>query len=189
MKFTFVRWGAVALMIGMLAACGGGGGGGDTTAAAPPAAVTPPVVTTPDVAVPTGTAPVTLTSLTATQVAALTPVVTVGKVTIASPPKVTFAISDGAATNNAIIGFGAASTSGSLTYLRFALAKLVPGTNGSPSKWVSYIVTSTTAGAAQRPSTDNTGTLVDNNNGTYTYTFARDITKVKDEVAAMTMTA
>ena len=130
----------------------------------------------------------TLSSLTAAQVAALTPAITVGGVTIASPPSVSFAVSDGATTDNAIIGMGAAS-SGSLSYLRFALAKLVPGTSGSPSKWVSYIVTSTTAGAAQRPSTDNTGTLVDNKDGTYTYTFARDITKVKDEVAAMTLTA
>jgi len=115
-------------------------------------------------------------------------VVTVGGVAINSPPSVTFAVSDGATTNNGIIGLGAASSSGSLTYLRFALAKLVPGTSGGPSKWVSYIVTGTTAGTAQRPSTDNTGTLVDNKNGTYTYTFARDITKVKAEVAAMTMT-
>lgn len=187
MKSILVRWGAVALMIGTLAACGGGGSS-DTTAAAPPAVVVPPVVVAPAVAVPTGTAPVTFTALTAAQIAALTPAVTVGTVTIASPPTVTFAISDGATTNNGIIGIGATSTSGSLTYLRFALAKLVPGANGSPSKWVSYIVTGTTAGTAQRPSTDNTGTLVDNKNGTYTYTFARDITKVKDEVAAMTMT-
>jgi len=47
-----------------------------------------------------------------------------------------------------------------------SLAKLVPGAGGSPSKWVSYIVTTvetnTAASAPTRPSTDNTGTLVDN---------------------------
>jgi OmcA/MtrC family decaheme c-type cytochrome len=172
-------------MVGALAGCGGSDNG---TAAAPPGggAAPPPAA---GVTAPTGTAPVTLSSLTAAEVAALTPVVTVGSVTIASPPQVSFAISDGATTDNPILGFGAASSTGSLSYLRFALAKLVPGTSGSPSKWVSYIVTSTTPGAAQRPSTDNTGTMVDNGNGTYTYTFARDITKAKDEVAAMTLTA
>src|SRR5437868_965123 len=65
----------------------------------------------------------------------------------------------------------------------FALAKLVPGTSGAPSKWVSYIVTtvpSTTSSAApQRPGTDNTGTLVDNGDGTYKYTFYRDVTTIK----------
>jgi len=177
MKFTIVRWGAVALMVGALAGCGGGSS--DTTAAAPGTGSSAVAGT---VAAPTGTAPVTITALTTTQAAALTPAVTVGGVTIASPPVVTFAVSDGVKTNNPILGLTTSN-------LRFALAKLVPGSNGSPSKWVSYIVTGTTAGTAQRPSTDNTGTLVDNKNGTYTYTFARDITKVKDEVAAMTMTA
>ena len=74
--------------------------------------------------------------------------------------------------------------------LAFSLAKLVPGASGSPSKWVSYIVTTvpstTTAAAPTRPSTDNTGTLVDNGDGSYKYTFYRDITKIQADVAAMT---
>jgi OmcA/MtrC family decaheme c-type cytochrome len=77
--------------------------------------------------------------------------------------------------------------------LAFSMAKLVPAANGSPAKWVSYIVTTvptaTAAAAPTRPSTDNTGTLVDNKNGTYAYTFYRDITKIKDQVAAMTVAA
>lgn len=48
--------------------------------------------------------------------------------------------------------------------------------------------TTTAAAAPTRPSTDNTGTLVDNKNGTYSYTFYRDVTKIKDQVAAMTVT-
>ena len=52
---------------------------------------------------------------------------------------------------------------------------------------MSYIVTAsptTTAGdVPTRPTTDNIGTLVDNGDGTYKYTFYRDITKVKDVVA------
>jgi OmcA/MtrC family decaheme c-type cytochrome len=83
--------------------------------------------------------------------------------------------------------------------LSFSLAKLVPGTNGSPSKWVSYIVTTvpkvdattkaeTTPSAPTGPSTDSTGTLVDNGNGTYAYTFYRDITQAQAKLNAMTYT-
>ncbi|HJV62252.1 MAG TPA: OmcA/MtrC family decaheme c-type cytochrome [Albitalea sp.] len=116
--------------------------------------------------------------------------------TIHSPPVVDFSITD--TDGNAIIGFGSKSKSSTATVasypnLSFSLAKLVPGTNGSPSKWVNYIVTTvpttTAAAAPTRPSTDNTGTLVDHGNGTYTYTFYRDVTKIKDDVAAMTVSA
>jgi OmcA/MtrC family decaheme c-type cytochrome len=83
-----------------------------------------------------------------------------------------------------------------LTNLSFALAKLVPGSNGSPSRWINYVVTtvpSTTTAKdtsgnfiiyAQRPGTDNTGTLVDNGDGSYRYTFYRDVPKIKDIIAA-----
>ena len=40
-----------------------------------------------------------------------------------------------------------------------------------------------------RPTTDQNGKLVDNGDGTYVYTFARDIPKVKDQVAAATVPA
>ena len=192
-------------MVAALAGCGGGGGGGssDTTAAAPPAAAP----AAPTVAAPTGTAPVTLTATTpAATFAALTPTVDAAtgvSVSIASPPKVTFALTDG--NGNAIIGFGSKSQSATATVasypnVSFALAKLVPGANGAPSKWVSYIVTTVptyksatdktvVASVPTRPTSDSNGTLVDNGNGTYTYTFYRDITKAKDEVGAATLTA
>ncbi|MBI5908814.1 MAG: OmcA/MtrC family decaheme c-type cytochrome [Betaproteobacteria bacterium] len=196
-----------------LAGCGGGGGGGDTTAAAPPAAAPPPAAAAPVVTAPTGAAPVTLTAATpAATFAALTPAVPDVSVSIASPPKVTFSLTDGA--GNAIIGFGAQSKdlgcvragTAATSYLvvpcypnlAFSLAKYVPGTpvtgtsTRTPGKWVSYIVTTvptaSAAATATRPSSDNNGTLVDNKNGTYTYTFYRDITKIKDQVAAMTLT-
>jgi OmcA/MtrC family decaheme c-type cytochrome len=200
----WIDFAAAGLLAAALAGCGGSGGGG-TSAAAPAGGPAAAAAAAPGVAAPTGTAPVTLANLTADQIAALTPAVTVGGVTIASPPKVTFAVSDGATTNNAIIGLGASTQSAtatlpSLTYLRFALAKLVPGTNGSPSKWVNYIVTTvptyksatdkTIVDAAPRsPTSDREGTLVDNKNGTYTYTFARDITKSKAIVDAAALTA
>ncbi len=124
--------------------------------------------------------------------AALKPEVTVQSVTISSPPKVTFKVTDDKGTP--IVGLGNTSKSSTatvagLTNLAFAMAKLVPGASGSPSKWVSYIVTTvpTTTGPAipTRPSTDNTGTLADNGDGTYVYTFYRDVTTIKATVAGM----
>ncbi|MBI2316607.1 MAG: OmcA/MtrC family decaheme c-type cytochrome, partial [Betaproteobacteria bacterium] len=153
----------------------------------------------PPAPVPTGAAPITLSESTpAAVLAALTPTVTIGGVSIGGAPTVTFAVSDGPATNNAIIGLGYTTKNSTATYpslsnISFSLAKLVPGTNGSPSKWVSYIVTTVpttvVASVPTRPSADNTGTLVDNRNGTYTYTFFRDITKVKDTIAAAAVIA
>ena len=142
MKTRFVRsglWAMVAMTVMALAGCGGGSD-------APPAAAPAPVpADVPPVPVPTGTSPITLTVNTPPATfAALAPKVNVGKVTIASPPVVHFSITD--IDGNAIIGFGSTSKSATATVagypnLSFSLAKLVPGTNGSPSKWVSYIVT------------------------------------------------
>jgi OmcA/MtrC family decaheme c-type cytochrome len=195
--------GSAALVLAALAGCGGGN---DTPAPVVP--VTPPPVTppptTPPVEVPTGTSPIMLSASTpAATFAALAPKVKVGLITIASPPVVHFSLTDG--DGNAIIGFGSASTGDGrgnqfaapvkqYPNIAFSLAKLVPGANSGPSKWVSYMVTTvpTTAAttvAPTRPSTDNTGTLVDNGNGTYSYTFYRDVTKVKDVVAAATVSA
>jgi OmcA/MtrC family decaheme c-type cytochrome len=73
------------------------------------------------------------------------------------------------------------------------MAKLEPGVNGSPNEWVSYIVTTvpttSAASAPTRPSTDNTGTLVDHGDGTYTYTFWHDVKQIKAQVDAMTVSA
>jgi len=193
MRFTIVRLGIAALMIGTLAGCGGGGGNNNTPAAAPAGGGAG------GVAVPTGAAPITLTGTTpAATFAALAPVVTIGSVKVASPPVVSFSVTDAA--GNAIIGLGSKSKSATATVasypnFAFVLAKLVPGapvpttTTTTPSRWVSYIVTTvptTTAptAVATRPSSDNTGTLTDNGNGTYTYTFFRDITQSKAIVAA-----
>jgi len=118
---------------------------------------------------------------------------TVTSVSISSPPVVNFKLADHE--GKPIVGFGTTSKSSTAKFasypnLAFALAKLVPGANGSPSKWVSYIVTTVETNTAQpaptRPSTDNTGTLVDNGDGSYRYTFYRDVTKTKEQVDAMT---
>ena len=97
--------------------------------------------------------------------------------TIASPPVVKFTVFD--SFGKAVVGLGNTSKSAtavvaSYPNLSFALAKLVPGASGAPSKWVSYIVTTRCRARPRqrrrrsRPSTDNTGTLVDNGDGSYT---------------------
>jgi len=125
--------------------------------------------------------------------AALAPQVTIQSVTISSPPVVKFTVTDGT-TGLPIVGLGNTSKSSTATVagytnLSFALAKIIPGSNGSPARWVSYIVTTvpttTAAAAPTRPTTDNTGTLVDNGDGTYAYTFYRDVKQIQAQVAGM----
>ncbi len=121
---------------------------------------------------------------------------TVTSVSINSAPVVNFTVTDD--TGVPVTGLGNTSKSSTatvagLTNLSFSLSKLVPGTDGSPSNWVSYIVTTvpttTAAAAPTRPSTDNTGALADHGDGTYTYTFYRDVTQIKSQVDAMTVSA
>ena len=62
--------------------------------------------------------------------------------------------------------------------IRFIIAQLTPGTNGSSSEWQSY-VTRTSGGIPNAQATTETatsGTYVDNNDGTYEYTFAEALT-------------
>ena len=86
MKNSYKVWGAIALTFAALAGCGGGSSDStapDSTPAGPP------------VAVPTGTSPITLTANTPPATfAALAPKVTVGRIEIASPPVVHFALTD-----------------------------------------------------------------------------------------------
>lgn len=93
-------------------------------------------------------------------------------VTIHSTPVVNFKV-----TNQD----GVAVAGLTLTDLRFTIAKLMPGTNGAPSAWQNYINTkssgiSSTTGTYIRGNRENNGTLVDNKDGTYVYTFHTDIT-------------
>jgi OmcA/MtrC family decaheme c-type cytochrome len=184
--------GAAGLVALALAGCGGGGGGGTTASTS--GGTSGGTSASASVIPPTGT-PVDASTMSATDFGALTPSGAITGVSIASPPVVNFQITD--ANGRGIKGLGFTSQTSTAKYpglsnLAFTLAKLVPGTNGSPSKWVSYVVTSsptTTAGELPaRPTSDNIGTLVDNGDGTYKYTFYRDITKVKDLVAAATYT-
>ena len=128
----------------------------------------------------------------------MTPVITVGGTGVQSN-KLVVAFSLGDGNGNAYAGFDKITTKtatapvASYPNFAFSVAKLVPGTNGSPSKWVSYIVTTvpstTTAAAPTRPSTDNTGTLQYLGQGRYQYNFYRDIFNTKTQVDAMTVSA
>ncbi|MFA7269733.1 MAG: OmcA/MtrC family decaheme c-type cytochrome [Sterolibacterium sp.] len=205
------RWSLLATMLAtaafLLQGCNGGGGGGDgSTGSAGPAGPAGPT----GAAGPDATATVKVANLAPEAWADLAPTATVTKVTISSPPVVEFKVMD--ANGNPVLGLAdntsmsSTATVRGYTNIAFALAKLVPGTNGSPSKWVNYAVfaaptvaqkagtvaasascDSTTAPTwcATRPTTDNQGTLVDNGDGSYKYTFLRDITKAKDIVASL----
>ena len=123
----------------------------------------------------------------------------VSSIVIASPPVVTFTVTD--KVGNPVVGLenvkslAAGNTLASYPNLSFALAKLEPRTDAKPSSWVSYIVTSVSSATgaitgAQRPGTDNNGTLeaVAGTPGTYKYTFRRDIPGTKAAVDALTFT-
>jgi len=189
-------WGSI-LIVALLAA----GCSGDTGPAGPPGPQGPPGPSGPPgsssgsgTTIPSNATPAS--DAAAAAWAALALKVTVTSVSINSAPVVNFTVTDDAGVP--VTGLGNTSKSSTatvagLTNLSFSLAKLVPSTDGSPSNWVSYIVTTvpttTAAAAPTRPSTDNTGTLVDHGDGTYTYTFYRDVTQIKSQVDAMTVSA
>lgn len=156
------------LMLG-LAGCGEG----DTGPAGP--AGSPGASGPPGPPGPTGgtTGATTATGLTAT----------ITGVTIGSPPTVDFRMSD---------QDGAPFVGLQPGQVRFTIAKLIPGANGDTDHWQNYINRLEKAGSVG-PGTedkvqansagDSAGTLVNNGDGTYRYTFATDITNVTDPIA------
>ncbi len=204
MKQTLVRLGLAALMSLALFGCGGGGSDGvNGPAGTQGTTTTVPVNKTNKTILASNSATPTTEASAVWQ--NLQPIVTVNSVAISNgKPVVKFTVTDQA--NNAVVGLGSRSsdkttassvshTYPALTNLAFTMAKLVPGTNGSPSRWVTYIVTqpltvaqkagtfaatdSCTADktwCGRTPTTDTQGDLIDNGDGTYQYTFFRDIT-------------
>ncbi len=164
----------------LLNGCGGDRGSTGAAGPAAPAAAAVPVTS--------------VAAMTTAQWAALAPAVDPASVSVSvnSAPVVTFKVTD--ANGTPVVGLGntsksATATVSTLTNIAFTLAKLVPGISGAPSKWVSYLVTTapttTAAAGGTYPTSDREGTLVDNGDGTYQYTFYRDITMAKDAVAAL----
>jgi OmcA/MtrC family decaheme c-type cytochrome len=114
-------------------------------------------------------------------------------VAIDGPPVVKFQLTD---ENGAFLqGLPAAD-------LAFAIAQLVPGQNGSSSQWNSYIYNTVPPAAcptgvvacASTPEIQAsveqaaTGTLVDNGDGTYQYTFHKDVTTDPKVIYSATLT-
>lgn len=196
MTYSLVRMSLAAICAFVIAGCGGSDGSQGPAGPAGPAG--PPGPPAPNAIILTpNTPPATF--------AALDMAATVTSVTIAGPPVVNFKIAD-RVTGAAVVGYGRKAKCfprGNTTTplvgdcypnLAFTLAKLVPSAGGTPSKWVSYIVVSvptvsgTTVGARslQRPSTENNGTLVDNGDGTYRYTFYNDVPAIAALAAGIT---
>ena len=106
------------------------------------------------------------------------------------PTKTTASVANGKPTVTFMITNGVGVPVSGLTTanMGFSIAKLIPTTTGStvPSRWVSYMVWDPTTSKAGWPEVENKGALVYNLDGTYTYTFATDITKVEGLVNGLT---
>jgi OmcA/MtrC family decaheme c-type cytochrome len=107
---------------------------------------------------------------------------TILSVTIAGPPVVRFKMTD----QDGVLLHGLQAAD-----IGFAIAQLLPGKNGAASRWNSYIygtvppyrcpaaVISCAAAAQTQAMVEaaGAGTLVDNGDGTYQYTFQKDVTR------------
>jgi OmcA/MtrC family decaheme c-type cytochrome len=182
-KNYWLRTSAALLIALAMAGCGGGGGGGtDTGGVTNPPVASGPLKSAIDSAASSpanDTSTSDSASFTVLQNAGLPAVVVNG------PPKVNFAV----------FSDGRAKTDLALSNVSFAIAKLVPGTNGNLDQWVNYIYRTETATAgvgpngtpvlasAKQATTDAKQTdaalaaaqLVLNPEGYYTYTFKTDI--------------
>ena len=172
MKHSFTRWGSAVLASIAIAGCGGG----SSDTAAPPAASLSATIAAASAVAANDTASNTAAPFTVLQSAG------VPAVTIAGAPKVNFSVfSDG----KVVTGL-------TNTNVRFAMTKLIPGTNGEADQWVSYVSVAKAGAAGLGPNgapalatapqatTDSSVAtqLVYNPDGYYTYTFAKDVTKV-----------
>jgi len=178
MKHSLARWGTACLVLLTMAGCGGSGGG---SSSAPPASPPANSVIAAAAALPANDSATNSSAPFTVLQGAGIPAVTVN-----SPPKVNFTV----------FSDGAVKTGLTLSNVSFAIAKLVPGSNGDPDQWVNYIYRKETATAgvgpggkpvlasAMQATTDGKQTdaallaaqLVYNADGYYTYTFKTDIT-------------
>lgn len=183
MKKNLAHWGLACLMALVLTGCGGGGGNNGA-----PASV--PVVSVPaaNAAIAAASAlPANDTAINPSASFALLQDAGIPAVSINSAPKVNFAV----------FSDGKVKADLTTSNVSFAIAKLVPGTNGDPDRWVNYIYRKETAAAGVGPGTPPTPVLasamqattdakqtdaallatqlVYHADGYYTYTFKTDI--------------
>ncbi len=180
MKRLINGLGAAALVLAGLAGCGGDNGSGGSAPPPPPPTSLGPIITAAAGNPANDTSTNSSSAFTVLQAAG------VPAVTVASPPKVNFTV----------FSDGAVKTGLTITNVSFAIAKLVPGTNGNIDQWQSYVYrTESTATApnnvgsgptarrcwrrATQATTDpkpaTQRQLVYNADGYYTYTFRTDI--------------
>jgi len=186
MKLKLVRFGTAAAMAAMalaLAGCGGGSGGGDGPGSTPPPTSPVSVRQALDAAAASGA-----NDASRNPAAAFSALQSAGvpAVTINSAPKVSFAV----------FADGKVKSDLGLSNVTLAIAKLVPGGNGEPDRWVNYIyrkeipnagvgpdgkpVLASALQAATDPKQSDAALaaaqLVYHPDGYYTYTFRADIT-------------
>ena len=198
LKRSIATLGMLALLAGTLAGCNGGGSDGAQGPAGTAGATGPAGATGKD-----ATAVAKVGQMTPEQWADSNFTGTITGVDMSKgTPVVSFKVTD--ANGNPVTGLGNTSKSAtavvaSYPNLAFSIAKLVPGTlySGSgargPSRWVSYVVANPDGNTLGKPGTDNTGSLTDNGDGSYVYTFRRNVTggagSVQDIVSKFTDTA
>lgn len=212
MKFTtLIRLGLLAVMISALAGCGGGSDGAPGAAGSNGSNGSNGINGSGNL--------VSVAAMTATDWQALKPTASNIHVNMASgTPVVTFKVTDQNGNAVTGLGGSSQSTANAAIpgspranyNIQFTLAKLVPtppvgGISIGPGKWVSYLMTAPASSSSSSktnlvtiggkamigafPQADSQGTLVDNGDGTYQYTFYRDITKAADYVTAFTDSA
>jgi OmcA/MtrC family decaheme c-type cytochrome len=181
---SLTRWGSAALVALAMAGCGGDGGGSSPVVPPPSASVKDQISAA--AAVPANdTASNSSSAFTAVQGAGVT--------------AVTVPASGGAKVNFSVFSDGKVVSNLATSNVSFAIAKLVPGTNGNPDQWVNYVYRTETAVSPYLSNSVPTGTtatqattdakmstttlaslglasqLVYNADGYYTYVFATDI--------------
>ncbi len=174
MKHSLARWGLAGLVLAAVAGCGGSGSGQAPVSATVLASIASASAVPGNDTSNNSAAPFTVVQ------GAGVPVVVVN-----SAPKVNFTV----------FSDGAVKTDLKISNVSFAIAKLVPGSNGEPDQWVNYIYRTETAtlgvgpggvpvlASAKQATTDGKQTdaallaaqLVYNPAGYYTYTFKTDI--------------
>ncbi len=129
MKHSLAQWGTAGLMLLAIAGCGGGG--------STPAPVTPPL-SVKDTIAAAAVVPANDTATNPTAAFSIVQGAGVPAVTINGKPKVNFSI----------FSDGQVKTGITFASVRVAIAKLVPGTNGTPDTWVNYLYSTRNAAKA-----------------------------------------